>query len=87
MPDLKVKAASLASSLAASPHPAIVIYLLPVPHRALDRLLIRKCAAEGTLELTEEERPCGYTGQDWTDQFIGWRTRATPPEISGECSS
>lgn len=81
---MKVKAASLASSLAASPRPAIVIYLLPVPRRAFDRLLVRKRAAEGTLETTEEERPCGYAGQDWTDQFIGWRTRATPPGTGGE---
>ena len=84
MPVMRAVAASLAKSLAASPRPAIVIYVFPVLRRAFDRLPILERAAEGTLEPTEAERPYGYAGQDWTDQFMIWRTRATQPGISGE---
>lgn len=84
MPVMRAVAASLAKSLAASPRPAIVIYLFPVLRRAFDRLPILERAAEGTLEPTEEERPYGYAGRDWTDQFMIWRTRATQPGVSGD---
>ncbi len=87
MPVMRAVAASLAKSLAASPRPAIVIYVFPVLRRAFDRLPILERAAEGTLEPTEEERPYGYAGRDWTDHFMIWRTRATRPGITGERSS
>ena len=84
MPVMRAVAASLAASLAASPRPAVVIYVFPVLRRAFDRLAALERAAEGTLTPTEEERPYGYAGRDWTDQFIIWRTRAPQPQIGAE---
>lgn len=81
MPVMRAVAASLAASLAASPRPAVVIYVFPVLRRAFDRLPVLERAAEGRLMPTEEERPYGYAGRDWTDQFIIWRTRAPQPRI------
>lgn len=83
MPVMRAVAAALAASLAGSPRPAVVIYVFPVLKRAFDRLPILERAAEGTLEPTEQERPYGYAGRDWTDQFIIWRTRVPQAGISG----
>ena len=81
MPVMRAVASSLAASLAASPRPAVVIYVFPVLRRAFDRMPALERAGEGTLQPTEEERPYGYAGRDWTDQVIIWRTRAPQPRI------
>ena len=70
MPVMRAVAANLATSLAASPRPAVVIYVHPVLKRAFDRLATLERAADGALEPTSEERPHTYAGQGKADRFI-----------------